>query len=350
MKKTLRNEIIRLASEKPELRSVLIPLLKGATLDKSAAPEDAGAFAAWAIMSNPTAMTEDEVKKSLTTHGVAIKEPAADGGATGISTTRGPLTTGEIVLVDASKCNNPNNKKLCENLGFNPNNPVYFIVKDVVCPADIDSKCSIVISPILDGKVSTKTFIFEADYPTRIAGLTKDLQKAEKKGDVNKVLEIKQELREKSITPHDGLGIYRTGFKNLSSYLKYLEMYEGQTKFVIVYERAGKAPLPQIRRDFVDTSVDSRTKKTTVYGEFSDIIDHVSSYNSRYYIGPVKYGVIGKDGSLYVMMDTKHTTGSDTIFSPSKGSVYFMAPLSDLPNNWQTDLRERLADLVEHEG
>ncbi len=350
----LRKKVIHLANTKPELRPFLIPLLKGASLDevlsnkialnKEASPTDTGAFAAWAILSNPTGMTETEVKKSLTTHGVSIKEPT-DGGPA-ISSKRGPLEVGEIVLVDASKCVNPNNKKNCEALGFNPATPVYLIVKDVICPAELTALCTVVLSPILDGKVSSKVFNFEASYPTRIAGLTKDLEKATKKGDVAKIQEIQTELREKSLTPHDGLGIYRTGYKNLSTYLKYLEMFEAQTKFVVVYERVGTAPIPAIRRDFVDTSVSARTRQTEIYGEFSDIIDHVESFSSRYYIGPVKYGAMSREGKLFFAMDTKLSTGSDTFFSPDKGTVYFMAPLSDLPSNWQSDLRARLADLV----
>jgi len=346
----LRKAVIRLANENPDIRPFLIPILKGeghtASVDKSASPADTGAFACWAILSNPIGMTENNVKSALVSNGVSIKEPAADIP----SAVRGPLSVGEIVLVDASKCVNPTNKKNCEALGFNPANPVYFIVKDVICPEDMDEKCTVVISPLLDGKVGSRTFNFEAALPTRIAGLLKDLERATKKGDLDKVLEVKRELREKSLTPHDGLGIYRSGFKNLAAYQKYLAMFEGQTKFVVVYERGGSAPTPAIRKDFVSTSVGARTRKTQMLGEFADIIDHVEAFSSRYYIGPIKYGMTGKDGSLYFAMDTKLSAGTDTFFSPSKGKVYFIAPLSELPSTWGEDLRARLADLANLEG
>lgn len=337
---TLRNKLLKVASKHPELR--------GAILDKIAsADDDSAAFAAWAILSNPTGVTESEVKQALAKNGIAIKPPVEEMGAP-VRSRSGALEEGEIVLVDGSKCTNPNNSRLCAHLAYTPANPVYFLVQKVVYPEDIDAMCSVVISPIdEDGDVSSSTFIFEAAYPTRIAGLTKSIEKAEKKGDLAAVLDLKRELREKSVTPHDGLGLYRTGFGSLASYKKYLDLFESSTKFVVVYERAGKAPVPALRKDFTSSHVVKTTQHTRVFGEFRDVIDDLISYASRFYAGPMKFGAHNKDGELYFAMDTKRSRGVDSMMNPSKGKVYFIAPVSDIPKNWKEDLRARLDDLAD---
>lgn len=314
------------------------------TRKRASADNDASAFAAWAILSNPTGMTESEVLSVLTGNGVSIKPPADETG-TPTRSKSGPLEIGEIVLVDGSKCTNPTNKRLCSQLAYAPDNAVYFIVKNVIYPENIDAMCSVVISPIDgEGKVSSNTFIFEAAYPTRIAGITKNIEKAEKKGDLSTVLSLKNELREKSVTPHDGLGLYRTGFSSLASYKKYLDLFDASTKFIVVYERGGTAPIPTLRADFTSSHVMSVTQQSRLFGDFGEMVDDLSSYASRFYTGPVKFGAHNKDGDIYFAMDTKRSRGVDSMMSPSKGKVYFIAPVSSIPNNWKEDLRARLAD------
>jgi hypothetical protein len=340
----MREKLIVLARENPELRERILTKI-------ASADDDAAAFATWAILSNPTAMTETEVKQVLAKAGVNIKPPMEEGGEAPSRGKTGALEVGEIVLVDGSKCTNPNNQKLCAQLSYSPTSPVYFLVKSVMYPEDIDALCSVVVSPIdADGEPSSHTFIFEAAYPTRIAGLTKSIEKAEKKGDLATVLSLKQELREKSVSPHEGLGLYRTGFSSLASYKKYLDLFESSTKFIVVYERGGKAPTPTLRSGFISSHVQRTTQQTRVFGEFRDVIDDLISYASRFYTGPIKFGAHNSEGALYFSMDTKRSRGVDSMMSPSKGKVYYIAPVSDLPKKWKEDLRARLADLAEEEG
>lgn len=310
---------------------------------------DAPAFAAWAILSNPTGMTEDDVKKVLVSSGIEIKPPASQGGQVR-STTSGPLQVGEIVIVDGAKCTNPNNARHCKALSFTPQNPIYFVVKDVIRPEDLNAKCSIVISPLgAKGKPTAKTFIFEADYPTRIAGLTKKIQSAQKKGDTAKEEALLIELRDKSVSPHAGLGLYRSGFSSVRTFQKYLKEYESSTMFVVVYERSSTTPIPALRRDFVSDYSARSVQQAVNFGDFDDVIDDLSDYASRFYEAPIPFGATSESGSLYFGMDTRRTRGSNSIMSPSKGKVYFIAPISALPSEatWKQDLKDRLEDLSE---
>lgn len=311
---------------------------------------DAPAFAAWAILSNPNGMSESDVKKALASNGVEIKPYTDASGAPSVQTKRGSLQIGEIVIVDGEKCTNPNNMAHCKALTYKPENPIYFVVKDVICPEDLDSKCSVVISPLNEkGKPTSKTFIFEADLPARISEITKKIQSAQKKGDTQKEEDLKRELREKSLTPHAGLGLYRTGFSSVGSYQRYLKEYESSTLFVVVYERSTQTPTPKVRSEFISDYSSRSIQQTQTFGEFDDVIDEISQYASRFYEAPIKFGALSKEGSLYFGMDTRRTRGSNSIMSPSKGKVYFIAPVSALPSDstWKQDLRDRLEDLAQ---
>jgi hypothetical protein len=309
---------------------------------------DAPAFAAWAILSNPNGMTEDEVKKALVSNGIEIKPPVAKGTS---STKRGALEIGEVVIVDGSKCVNSNNMALCKSLSFSPTNPLYLVVKDVVRPVDINSKCSVVLSPLTsEGRPTRKTFIFEADYPARISVISKKIQKAQKNGDSATEQTLKEELREKSLTPHSGLGVYRTGFSSLGSLQKYISDYDSSTKFVVVYERDTTTQVPKMRSEFLRDYSSRSVQQSTNFGEFDDQIEDLKDYASRFYEAPIRFGALSSKGnSLYFGMDTRRSRGANSIMSPTKGKVYYISPVHSLPNSsvWKSDLRERLEDMAQ---
>jgi hypothetical protein len=341
----IQKELLRLAKQDPELKTRILAILK-ASKQASLSTDDSAAFSAWCKMSNPNGMSEAEVLKYLAKNGVSISQP----GETAVVRKKGPIEVGEIVKIDTSKCLHPDNKKNCGKLEHTPEVPLCNVVVDVICPADLNEFCTIKISPIdlETGRVSSKKFEFTAVYPKRITGLTKKLEKAQ--GDQNKVDVVLKELRNKSLTPHDGVGIYRTGFSSLNSYQKFLETPPTpKAPFVLVYERGGKLPVPQMRKQYIDKANVDRTRQTLQFGDFDDLVDGgIDAYANIYYEGDVtKAGYGKKDGAFYFMMVAEGQ--GFTAISPSKGTVYYIAKASEMPSQaeWQEDLRERLKAVVE---
>ena len=117
--------------------------------------------------------------------------------------------------------------------------------------------------------------------------------------------------------------------------------------FVVVYERSSTTPVPSLRRDFVADYSARSIQQSINFGEFDEAIDDLGDYASRFYEAPIPFGATSEKGSLYFGMDTRRTRGSNSIMSPSKGKVYYIAPISALPSEatWKQDLRERLEDL-----
>jgi hypothetical protein len=315
---------------------------------KRATPQNnSAAFAAWAILSKPLGMSVTEVEAALVKAGVQIKPPATSTPTSTKTTSTGELKIGELVYVDGSKCTNPNNSKICASLAYGPSNPTYFVVVKINKPQDIDELCSVVISPVLPtGEIDSQTYVFEAANPVRIAGILKGIATAQKKNDLAKILALKEELREKSLSPHEGLGLYRVGFDNISKYKKYLELYESSDKFIIVYERAGKAPIPEVRAQFSALDISSRNEVMRTSGDFQDIVEDFSSYSSRFYMGPLKYAAHNATGELYLSMDTKRSRGVDSMMNPATGKIYFIGKVTEISDAWKKDLRARLQDLA----
>jgi hypothetical protein len=113
---SLRAKLIRLAHAKPELREVILPLLREAS-DKTAASPETELFISWVIatqkpMSPNTVERFLESKLGRTPTEAAEKAPAK----------RGPLEKGESVLIDAYKNTNAANvdaaKQYHNRVGF----------------------------------------------------------------------------------------------------------------------------------------------------------------------------------------------------------------------------------------
>jgi hypothetical protein len=232
-------------------------------------------------------MSVNEVKSYLAGAGVKIRQP----GEAGPARKTGPLDVGEIVLVDPSKCIHPENKRNCGVLEHTPDNEQYCIVVARIEPADLRELCIYQISPIdtTTGKVISKKFEFKAVMPARgIGGLTKKLEKAEAKGDTNAVNKLLADMREKALAPHNGHGIYRASFRDLSHYQKAITQPK-VGNFVMVYERGGKLPVPAIRSQYAEKSNVDRTRQTLLSGEFDDLVEGgLADYGKIYYEGEMK--------------------------------------------------------------
>jgi hypothetical protein len=348
-----KEKLLRLAQKNPEIKSQIIEALKGAVANKRASAShtaDSAAFAAWAKMSNPTGMSEKEVMEYLVAQGVTITPK----GETAVARKTGKLEVGEIVHIDLSKCLEPRNKKNCELLARTPENQQFCMVVEIREPRDLTEMCTIVVSPLntTTGKPVSKKFEFVAVYPKRIAKLTKDLEKAQAKNDQDKVQTILGQLRDKSLEPHNGHGIYRAGFKNLASYQTYLENLSNEDvseEFIIVYDRAGDLPTPAFRKQFVEKANKDRTRQTLLEGKFDDLVEGgLASYANVYYEGEIgKAGFAKKDGTMYFMLNAGGA--GYTSISPAKGKVFFIAKASEMPSEaeWTQDLRQRMAAVVE---
>ena len=401
MDKKQRELIIRLAKKDPSFKAKVINILK---TDKTASANntnDAAAFAAWAKMSNPTKMSEQDVIKYLVSNGVSIKEP----GQAPRAKVTGPLKQGEIVKVDPFKCLSPENKKLCSILAHDPQTEYFCIIKNVVVPADTNSRCTIEVNVLdnEDGSVKAKTHTFQCVTPTQVAGITKKIDaacKAISKAEVgiakeksnieqlrtvisllepsdrkvkaaekkiasseakiakfqskildsnNKIDVQKALLRIKCLEPNDQLGLYRTGFKNLASFQHFVENPPPPAKdFILVYNRGGRLPTPALRKQFIDHSNASRTRQTLMEGEFDDLVEGgVGSYANTYYEGQIISAQYNKQGEFYFVL--KANDRSFTSVNPSVGEIFYISTANDMPSDreWGEDLKARLRAVVE---
>lgn len=357
-------------------------------MDKlSARNKDTAAFAMWAIISNPTAMTEQEVARQLVLDGVDIRPPdPMTGDPSRPREERKPLQEGLVVFVNGKGCTA--NQKLCKKLSFRPENPLFLVVHRIEKSEDIDEKIRIILKPLdEEGKPSSSQFEFEAPYHIQSKGLTTKLEGArvqiakheakiaastEKAAALRdagkesqavreeakipkfeakiaayevKVDSLKVDLREKSLYPNEALGIYRTGFDSLGAFQKYLGEFDAKEKFVCVYKRGGDAPTPQIRRDFSDLTYEQRQRETEIHGQFADLVEdaELSKYAYLYYEGPLygaKFAV--SDGSLFFKMDTRKSRGQPTSMAPAFGKIYWIGKRRDIPSGWEDELRARL--------
>lgn len=400
MDKKQRELIVRLAKKDPAFKAKVINILKN---DKTASANtnDAAAFAAWAKMSNPTKMSEQDVIKYLVSNGVSIKEP----GQAVQSKVSGPLKQGEIVKVDPFKCLSPENKKLCKALAHDPETEYFCIIKTVHEPADINSRCSIEVNVLSneDGSVESKTHTFECATPTQVAGIQKKIdaackaigkaeagiakevktieqlreaisrldpsdrkvKSAEKKISASeakiarhqsKILESnnkidvqKVALRMKSLEPNDQLGLYRTGFKSLASFQHFVENPPPPAKdFILVYNRGGRLPTPALRKQFIDHSNAQRTRQTLMKGEFDDMVEGgLGGYANTYYEGNIISAGYNKEGNFYFVL--KANDRSFTSVSPDVGEVFYISTVNDMPSDkeWGADFKARLNAVIE---
>jgi hypothetical protein len=309
----------------------------------NALTNDPAAFAAWGKLSNPTGMTESEVKSYLSSKGVFINPKGS------IKTQRkGALEVGEVVKVEGKKCTHPQNIKNCGLLTHTPEKPMYCVILDINRPRDLREDCTIEVAPIdlSTGKPGNK-FKFKAVLPVRIRGLQNKLEAAEKSGNLEKQEKVLEQMREKSLAPHDKVGLYRA-FRNINSYL-------GSTAtkplFAVVYDRGGKSPAPQARRDLTQTMLESREKKTTLHGNFNDLMDSkLSEYSVIYYEGEVISAGYNKQGDFYFLLNERDGRGYTSI-NPSVGKLYFISSSKDVPaeKSWTEEFKSRLNDIVNTE-
>ena len=309
----------------------------------NALTNDPAAFAAWGKLSNPTGMTESEVKSYLSSQGVFINPKGS------IKTQRkGALEVGEVVKVEGKKCTHPQNIKNCGLLTHTPEKPMYCVILDITRPRDLREDCTIEVAPIdlRTGKPGNK-FKFKAVLPVRIRGLQNKLEAAEKSGNLEKQEKVLEQMREKSLAPHDKVGLYRA-FRNINSYL-------GSTAtkplFAVVYDIGGKSPAPQARRDLTQTMLESREKKTTLHGNFNDLMDSkLSEYSVIYYEGEVISAGYNKQGDFYFLLNERDGRGYTSI-NPSVGKLYFISSSKDVPaeKSWTEEFKSRLNDIVNTE-
>ena len=307
----------------------------------SSLTNDPAAFAAWAKLSNPIGMTENEVVSYLSSEGVFIRPK----GHTKTSR-KGPLEIGEVVKIRGDKCTHPQNKKNCEALNFTVEDPVYCVITQIHKPEDLREDCTIEVSPLdlVTGKPGNK-FSFKAVLPKRgTKKLETDLTKAENKGDIEKQRDVLKKIRDKCLSPHDKVGIYRA-FKNISSYLK-----ATATKpiFAIVYDGEGKSPTPQARRDLTKSMLEERKKKTHLHGNFDELMDtELSKFSTIYYEGEIISAGYTKTNDFYFVINERDGREFTSI-NPSKGKVYFVSSSQDMPaeNDWVEEFKGRVNEII----
>lgn len=399
-------KLLRKASQDPDFKARLINSLREAVGKTAGASHttDSAAFAAWAKMSNPNPMSEQDVIKYLVSNGVSIKER----GEAVMSKVSGPLKEGEIVKVDPHKCLSPENKRVCGILAHDPDTEFFCIVKRVIEPADINSRCTIEVCALSneDGSVDSKVHQFEAVTPIKISGITKAIDGANKAIDKAEVGIAKEEqsieqlrtlmsqldpsdrkfksaekkiatseakiakhrekilasegkidvqkvaLRMRCLEPNDQLGLYRTGFKSLASFQHFVENPPPPAKdFIIVYNRGGRLPTPALRKQFIDSSNASRTRQTLMSGQFDELVEGgLASYANTYYEGQITVaGYSKKEDQFYFVL--KANDRSFTSISPAVGELFFIATVDDLPSDgeWTNDLKARLEAEVEED-
>ena len=344
MNKEQRDQLIRLAKQDPALKKTLINVLKEA----SRGDNDAAAFAAWAKMTNPQGMSENEAKKVLTSAGLNIKPPVPKE-LKNQKTPRRPLQVGQVVSVNKHKCNAEQNRRNCDNLHTSPENNVYYEIMSLNEPRDLRENCSFEISPICPktGKVSSKRFTFCCVLPQKgTKKLLKDLEKAEASGDAREIEKAQMDIRVKTQFGGTALGLF-SAYRDLESYkrAKYIG-YDRPEEFVAVYERGTSLPTPETRKEFNRATNKEQTRHTVVFGEFDDLIESLEDYNAIYYEGVCTGGAHHKKEDYFYAKFSDYNRGW-TNLTPSKGKILWMGKKSDMPRDWKEDLRARLKAVVE---
>jgi hypothetical protein len=402
-------KLVRKAKQDSDFKERLVNSLREVVGKTASANHtaDSAAFSAWAKMSNPTKMSEQDVIKYLVSNGVSIKER----GEAVMSKVSGTLKEGEIVKVDPHKCLSPENRRVCGILAHDPDTEFFCIIKRVVEPADINSRCTVEVCALSneDGSVNSKVHQFEAVTPIKVSGIMKAIDGAGKNIDKAEVAIAKEQksietetsiissldpsdskdakkiersekkiatseakiekarakifentgkidvqkvaLRMKCLEPNDQLGLYRTGFKSLASFQNFVENPPPPAKdFIIVYNRGGRLPTPALRKQFIDKSNASRTRQTLMSGQFDELVEGgLAGYANTYYEGQITTAGYSKDGNFYFVL--KANDRSFTSISPEVGELFYIATTTDLPSDeeWATDLKARLEAEVEED-
>lgn len=306
----------------------------------SSLTNDPAAFAAWAKMSNPTGMTANDVKSYIASQGIFIRPQ-------GSTSNRGPLQVGEVVTVDAKNCTNPFNKKVCNLLNYDKEAPIFCVITSIQKPSDLRELCTIEVAPINAKGGTGNSFSLKAALPVKIKALQKKLDKATNSGDIEEQKKILGVLRDKALSPHKGVGLYRA-FRSIDQYMGSLKK---APLFVVVYDKGGKAPSPQVRRDLTKRMLLEREKKTTLHGNFQDLFEgELDSYSVLYYEGNLVSAGHNKSGQ-FVLTLNESDGRSYTAMNPELGKIYYISTQEDMPSEdvWVREFKERLNDTVNSE-
>lgn len=348
MDKAQKEKILRLAKQNPEFKAKIINILRGEVKTANRGDFDSAAFAAWAKMTNPQGMSDNEVKKVLTGANLTIKPPVPKD-LKKVVESRLPLQVGNVVRVDKHNCNAEQNKSNCAKLHTSPENEIYYQIVGLNEPRDLRENCSFEISPIdpNTGKTHSKKFTFCCVLPQRgTKKLLDELAKAEATGDEKQIEKALLAIRVKTQFGGATLGLYKA-YGDLNKYKmdKYIG-YEKPEQFVAVYERGTSLPVPETRKEFNASTNREQTRETLVFGEFDDLIESLESYNGIYYEGVCTGGAHQKKDD-YFYAKLKDENRGWTNITPSLGKVLWIGKKSDVPSNWKEDLRARLKAVVE---
>ena len=302
---------------------------------------DSSAFSAWAKMANAKGMTAKEAASYLAGEGVHITPK----GTARPSQRRGPLEVGEVVKVDGTKCTHPENVKNCGELEYSVENPQYCVILEITKPEDIREACTIIVAKInLVTGAPEGRYSFKAVDPAKgISGLNKKLRAAQKNGDTEKEEMILRAIRDKALSPHNAVGLYRA-FRDLPSYLK----RTSKKTFAIVYDKGGESPTPQMRKNLTREVLEVRKKKTSLHGNFNDLMDdELSKYGAIYYEGEIISAAHNSSGEFFFTVYERGGRGYTSI-NPNVGRLYFLSSAQDMPaqRTWVADFKARINDLI----
>lgn len=348
MDKTQREQLLKLAQKDPAFKAKLINILRGETKQASRGDYDSAAFAAWAKMTNPQGMSDNEVKAVLTSAGLVIKPPVPDE-LKKLKVERKPLSVGMVVRVDRHNCTAKENESLCAKLHTSPENEIYYQIIKLNEPRDLRENCTFEISPIdpTTGAVGSKKYTFTCVLPqSGTKKLLADLDKAEASGNPSAIEQAQKAIRTKTQFGSSTLGLYKA-YSDILSYKK--DKYIGFDKpemFVAVYEQGSNLPTPETRKEFNAATNKEQTKETLIFGEFDDLIEGLENYNAIFYQGLCVGGAHHKKND-YFYTKIKDESRGWTNITPSMGKILWFGKASDMPTNWKDDLRARLKAVVE---
>lgn len=319
----------------------------------------------------------------LTSNGVPYRPPA-EGSSSSRSVTRGPLQVGEVVKVDGQKCTHELNSNNCRNrkLSFSHENPKYFVITDIRGDSSRDSKGYPVFvlqglvtyqeeiseanqargsSMMLEGELdSSANYIFHAVPPSKgtkgildkIAKQMEYMESGSRRYNEGTLNSLKQELANKALEPHDGHGLYRTGYRSLEHFQKSLDKFRKSQQFEIVYKRGLETEVPEYRSGFVDLYSGALELAQAIQNEeleIEQILDERSlrKYGMMHYQAPISYFGDTKSGEKFAQVDTRITRGTYATINPNVGKIYYIGKVGQRPNGWRDALKDLLSEQTE---
>lgn len=316
-------------------------------------------FATWcalrSLYKNVNPYTESQFKTVLTGLDIAFKDPQAGSGSR--SSKRGPLEIGEVVIVRADKCTHELNMRNCKALNYSVDHPVYFKIESIVYPSDSDEFPIIKIRRIdAEGKLTSQSYDFYAVPPSKgTSGIVKEIKKQEdyrdtgnKRFNESKLKSAIAKLDAKAIEPHDGLGLYRSGLGNFSSFTSYMSDFQSREIFEVVYKRGLEIEPPEYRVEHSNRYIDESLVKEEGVEELIEERT-LRAYGSMYYRTPIGFFSVNREGETYAQLETLLQRGSQTAISPSVGKVFYIGKVGKRPANWRNELAELIAEHLQND-